>query len=89
MEIKVISCLNKMSKIVVEKLKKYKCFICLAKTKFVATLVCDHQICKDCLLTLVTVRIRKCPYCRTRITDTISTINKIVILGTENTRPIR
>ena len=54
--------------------KRHKCNICTDIQRNIVVLDCKHQICYECIIKLIKYRLRKCPYCRNKIKDTISSI---------------
>jgi hypothetical protein len=46
----------------------FSCEICLENTETVQFLQCMHFVFIKCLQSIILKRLRKCPWCRTRIT---------------------
>ena len=55
----------------------HDCVICFEKidSNNMIILRCNHSFHKECIITLVKKRNRKCPLCRNRITWTVNSMN--------------
>ena len=54
------------------------CILC--DSTDLTALICGHILCSECIMTLVRLRNRKCPICRTRITWNIPSIQRHIKL---------
>lgn len=56
-----------------------ECAICCNAT-IDTWLACGHSICHSCLRALVVKRLRKCPFCKERVTYTLAMIERHIKL---------
>lgn len=56
--------------------EKDTCLICTDAMKDPKKLPCGHVICRQCVVSLINKRSRKCPFCRERLTYTVSQLKE-------------